>query len=339
MKKQYIILFLILCIVGFLLGYKYIWSAKKNVTENKSPGELSSLSKIVVESSTPSSNKWLYTYVIEKEGLGKKYGLDIEWKDISTSEGPRALLANDVNIAFINPFATIRANTSSDKKMKIFGFAYNINYACYALESSNINTVNDLKGKTIVTSSKGSTGYAVLDLLITNMGYNLEQDFKILSVPLAASVVALEKNEAAATCVTPYNIVPLDDSIKLKTIINLNDLWFKEISKIQPYTGIGALEEWLKDHTKEALAFRNAWNDAGRYINDHPELFQLQDVRENLKIVSDQDVNDYIGAFKTMSSPIWDASVVAGTNEYLSKMSEFNKSSEENSFDIYTLYN
>jgi NitT/TauT family transport system substrate-binding protein len=153
----------------------------------------------------------------------------------------------------------------------VAGFPLKI-VACYLPRSNlmvvsrpEINSVQELKGKTVAVAAIGSTNFAVLQLVAKHFGLDPEKDIKVLAVGAnEARLAALKQGLVAATVVPP----PWDFHAK--------KMGFHVIARSYelfsyPQAGLIANERKIKEKANEIKRVIKAGIMANRYIRSNRE--------------------------------------------------------------------
>jgi NitT/TauT family transport system substrate-binding protein len=157
--------------------------------------------------------------------------------------------------------------------------------ACYlprptlmVVSRPEINSVKELKGKTVAVSGIGSANFAALQLITKHFGLDPEKDIKVLAVGSnEARLAALRQGLVAATVVSP----PWDFHAK--------KLGFHIIARSYelfsyPQVGLIANEKKIKEKGNEIKRVIKAGIKANRYIRSNREgtvLFLMEWMRLN----------------------------------------------------------
>ncbi len=128
-----------------------------------------------------------------------------------------------------------------------------------------INSVGELKGKTVAVAAFGGTNFSVLQFIAKHFGFDPEKDIKVLAVgPNERRLAALKQGLVAAAIVPP----PWDFHAK--------KLGFHVIAKSYelfsyPQTGLIANDRKIKQRPEEIKRMIKAGIEANRYIRSNRE--------------------------------------------------------------------
>lgn len=162
----------------------------------------------------------------------------------------------------------------TDKNISVL--AVNTLGVLYLVENGDsIQSVEDLKGKTIYASGKGATPeYALTSVLEAN-GLDPEKDVTIEYKSEHAEVVAAlaEDQTAVGLLPQPFVTTALMKNENLRVALDLNDLWESSVtdgSKL--VTGVlVARNDYLKEHEADVDAFMDAYKNSVEFVNSDTE--------------------------------------------------------------------
>jgi len=164
----------------------------------------------------------------------------------------------------IEPLAIIRPQ---GVKAKFFYTAYQANiYGIAVPADSPVKSITDLKGKKIGVTSMASAGVIVARALAKAAGMNPDSDITILVAGEAAQTAALlgsKQIDALSQFDTQY-------ALTMNAGAKLRMLEHPEIKKF-PSNGFVALEEYLKDNRKEAVAMARGYAMGTVFAIANPE--------------------------------------------------------------------
>ena len=148
-------------------------------------------------------------------------------------------------------------------------------HGIFEADSKDIQSVEDLKGKTIYASGKGATPeYALTSVLEAN-GLDPEKDVTIEYKSEHAEVVAAlaEDQTAVGLLPQPFVTTALMKNENLRVALDLNDLWESSVtdgSKL--VTGVlVARNDYLKEHEADVDVFMDAYKNSVEFVNSDTE--------------------------------------------------------------------
>ena len=187
--------------------------------------------------------------------------------------------------------AAVPANLASvlyqktDKNISVL--AVNTLGVLYLVENGDsIQSVEDLKGKTIYASGKGATPEYALNSVLEANGLDPEKDVTVEYKSEHAEVVAALAQDQTAVGLLPQPFVTtaLMKNENLRVALDLNDLWESSVtdgSKL--VTGVViARNDYLKEHEADVDAFMDAYKNSVEFVNS--------DTDAAAEIIGDHDI-------------------------------------------------
>ena len=146
----------------------------------------------------------------------------------------------------------------------------------YLVENGeSIQSVEDLKGKTIYASGKGATPEYALEYVLSANGIDPEKDVTIEYKSEHAEVVAALANDqtAAGLLPQPFVTTALMKNDSLRVALDLNQLWQDGVSDdSQLVTGVVVVRnDYLKEHEADVDAFMDAYQASVEFVNSDPD--------------------------------------------------------------------
>ncbi len=144
----------------------------------------------------------------------------------------------------------------------------------YVVEAGDtVNSVADLKGRTIYSSGKGATPEYSVDYILSQNGIDPETDvtveFKSEHTELAA---ALQSGTAdLAVLPEPFVTTVLAGNDNLRVALNLNEEWEKVSDGSGMVTGVLVVRsEFAEQHPDELTALLEAYEQSVNFVNENP---------------------------------------------------------------------
>lgn len=144
----------------------------------------------------------------------------------------------------------------------------------YVVEAGDtVNSVADLKGRTIYSSGKGATPEYSVDYILSQNGIDPETDvtveFKSEHTELAA---ALQSGAAdLAVLPEPFVTTVLAGNDNLRVALNLNEEWDKVSDGSGMVTGVLVVRsEFAEQHPDELTALLEAYEQSVNFVNENP---------------------------------------------------------------------
>ena len=202
---------------------------------------------------------------------GSKYSFTIAGQP---TEAVSAVAGGKVDIAAVptNLAATLYQRTEKGVKM----LAVNTLGSLYILEKGNtINSIKDLRGKTIYATGQGANPEYVLNFLLSKNGLTPGKD---VTVEFKAEHSELAALMAAGECVLgmlpePNVSSAMAQNSELRIALNLNDEWNK-VADSDSRLAMGCVivnESFLKAHPTEVENFMNELESSIKYASENPK--------------------------------------------------------------------
>lgn len=154
--------------------------------------------------------------------------------------------------------------------------AINTTSVLYIVETGeSIQSVEDLKGRTIYSTGKGTTPEYTLNYLLRTAGIDPEKDVTIEYKSEAAEVAALlaESENAVAMLPQPYVTVAMTQNNKLRIALDVAAEWEKYADdKSSVVTGVVLINKKFAEENKEAVdAFLTEYAASTKYVTENVE--------------------------------------------------------------------
>jgi NitT/TauT family transport system substrate-binding protein len=205
--------------------------------------------------------------IATKMGWFEKDGIKVDLVPLPGSTDCVKLVATkelQASLPSIEPLAIIRPQ---GVKAKFFYTAYQANiYGIAVPADSPVKSITDLKGKKIGVTSMASAGVIVARALAKAAGMNPDSDITILVAGEAAQTAALlgsKQIDALSQFDTQY-------ALTMNAGAKLRMLEHPEIKKF-PSNGFVALEDYLKNNRKEAVALARGYAKGTVFAIANPE--------------------------------------------------------------------
>jgi NitT/TauT family transport system substrate-binding protein len=210
----------------------------------------------------PSTSLSLMVFgVAQQLGVWKDQGLDVQVNGLAgQATAAQQLIANQVQIATVGPETFIQA-VSSDKPVPIQAFYTWVRKATWDIvvpADSPVQTLADLKGKTIGVAQIGKSDGKVAQAVIAQATGQSAGDVKLLPVGNGASALqAIKKGDVAAYSDGDASAAQIQGlGLQLRTIplpaeyADASDVTF------------AATNSYISGHSKQLIAFGKGWGEA-----------------------------------------------------------------------------
>jgi NitT/TauT family transport system substrate-binding protein len=192
----------------------------------------------------------------QANGIFAKYGLDVNVNAVDGGpDAVRALLSGAMDICQIGGPAVVNAELAGSDLVITGGI---INRQLYSfMVTPDIQTAEDLKGKSLAVSEPGSSSDSILRYGLEQLGLDPEADVTIVSVGNnAARVAAMEAGSVAGTMIS----VPQSGRAKglgFKALLNPDDMQLPHL-----HTAVVVRQEYLEENRETIIDYMKALSEA-----------------------------------------------------------------------------
>ncbi len=200
-------------------------------------------------------------YLAQEKGYFKEAGLHVNFYYASAAEIVKNVGANNVMFGFPNA-DTVLLGRGNGVPVNIIHTTYQHGLGAIIYKnSSNIRTIQDLKGKTIAITSYGSPNYIQLKVILQQNGMSIE-DVNVKVIGTGAIVNALVSDQVDAICFSKLRTYELRSS-------NIDVEQFLSNDYMPSYGNVVITSEtFLKEHPEICKAFTSALNRGMQDIVD-----------------------------------------------------------------------
>ncbi|WP_455714832.1 ABC transporter substrate-binding protein [Anaerosporobacter sp.] len=197
------------------------------------------------------------------------------------------LVKGDIDIAAVpaNLASVLYNNTEGDVKV----LAINTLGVLYIVENGeSIQSISDLKGKTIYTSGKGATPEYTLNYILKENGIDPEKDVTIEYKSEHAECVAVLASEENAIAMLPQPFVTSAQTKndKIRIALDMNEEWDKlQTGEDKSALVTGAIvvrTQFLEEHKELVNKFLDSYKDSVNYVNSN--------IEEAAGMIEEQDI-------------------------------------------------
>ena len=264
--------------VGTLAGSTSLVLAEAQKEENGETDQESEEKDIVADEVDSDSPVMKIGALKGPTAMGMAQLLDDDNYEFSISASPDEIVPmivqGQVDVAAVPSNLASVLYQKTDKGVSVL--AVNTLGVLYLVENGNsIQSVEDLKGKTIYASGKGATPEYALNSVLESNGLDPEKDVTIEYKSEHAEVVAAlaEDQTAVGLLPQPFVTTALMKNENLRVALDLNELWESSVtdgSKL--VTGVViARNDYLKEHEADVDAFMDAYKNSVEFVNSDTE--------------------------------------------------------------------
>lgn len=203
------------------------------------------------------------------------------------SEIAAALASQKADIALLPAnLASVLYNKTNDFKV----VAINTLGVLYLIENgNNINSLQDLKNKSIVLTGQATTPEYALRYLLKCAG--IENDVELIFKSSANEVAATLASNLAdiALLPQPFATVALEKNNNLRIALNLNDLWSQYTNGQQLITAVTVVRnEILENNPEDVQHFLKNYQESINWVNNNPK--EAADMIVDLGIINNAEI-------------------------------------------------
>lgn len=228
----------------------------------------SELTPVDVCFTAPSGTQSTGFYAL-KNGYFEKYGLQVNLVQIAGGpKGVTAMVSGDVQICQIAGSAVINAAAAGQDLVLVAGL-YN-SFPSILFVQPGINSVDDLRGKTIGVSATGTASEVAVRLLLQEVGLDPDKDVILLDMGEESErVLAMKAGQIDATFVTPPFTHILAES-GYPALLDMAD-----VDIPFAHTSIATTQTFIAENRPVVLAFMQAMIEATHAMKNDPEGAKL----------------------------------------------------------------
>jgi TRAP transporter TAXI family solute receptor len=212
-------------------------------------------------------------------------------------EGARLIESQEATLAAMDSNWSVRAREGRDPFKKVYDLTTVVPLGVWslffvALESSNISSINDLKGKQVAVGAKGSGMEMHARQVLGSLGWNFESDIRPLYLAFGPGASAVREGKAAAQlqcCLPNAGFTELTELAKARVI----PMTRAELDKVASTSGVyttGVLPKGsFKGHNEDtpSLVILNGFM-AMRSLDDETAYLVAKTFIENIDAITEK---------------------------------------------------
>lgn len=255
-KIYFLLLVIIIVLIGLVGCNKDKEDLEINVASLKGPTSMGLVK--IMEDNFNDQEKYNYNFTIA--GL--------------VDEVTTGIVSGEYDIAAIPANLASVLYNKSEGKVAVVGI--NTLGVLYIVETGEqIQTVEDLKGKTIYSTGKGITPEYTLNYLLSSNGIDPQKDVTIEYKSEATEVAAIlsESDDAIAMLPQPFVTTVIMNNEKIRIALDIAEEWEKaDKSESAVTTGVVVVnKQFLEDNPEAVESFLEEYNDSVSYVNSNIE--------------------------------------------------------------------
>ena len=266
MKKFLSVIAVLMCLVMALS----LTACKGNENVDSTPSNSTAKAEVTVACMTGPTGMGMAKLMAENEEGKTQNSYTFDVQAAATDILPR-FIKGEVNIASVptNVAATVYKQTGG--KVRIL--AVNTYGVLSILEKGNtIDSVDDLKGKTVYSTGKGQNPEFILKYILTENGIDPEKDLTlefVSSDDLKAKLISGEAEVAMAP--EPLATAVMVQNKELNRVLSINDEWSK-VSENQLMMGcVIALDSYISENKDAVEKFLKEYEASIKFALENPD--------------------------------------------------------------------
>lgn len=212
---------------------------------------------------------------------------------VNTNDEVTAMLANPTGGADIAAIATnVASNFYNKTDGSIQLLAVNTMGVLYLLEKgTTVNSMADLKGKTIWATGQGANPEYILKHLLTESGLDPAKDVTIQFLTPQEITAKMTTGEGGI-CMLP---VPAATALLMKDqgvrqALSISDVWDDLVSTPLPMGCVVARTQFIQDHPEQVAAFLRDYEASITYVSDPEHLSAAADLVAQYQITDNAQI-------------------------------------------------
>ena len=214
--------------------------------------------------------------IIQTQKLDERHGWKHEW-NVRTSAAAylNDFYTNVYGALHVSGVNYIAKNYNRGTPIRIIGASMVFPYPVMVREGGGIETIADLKGKTMGVPM-GSYIYAYLTAVLKHHGIDPDNDIKLENVPIMQAIQLFDRGDFDAVLVSPSPAVKLVDNApgKYKVLFFPDDEVAKMLGVENMYLIFVAHKDWLEANPGMAPKLLATMNDVQAFIDSDPAAAQ-----------------------------------------------------------------
>ncbi len=188
----------------------------------------------------------------------------------SPDEVTGKIINGEIDIASVPSNVAAVLYNKTDKNIELLGV--NTWGVLYIVENGNtVNSFEDLKGKKIITSGKGSSPEYVLDKLLEE--YRIKDDVEVEYLANHTDVVAklAAEDNVIALLPQPHVGIALSKNSNAKIAIDVNKVWKEKTGEELPMGVLVARKEVVDNNKTEVEEFLKDYKESADFVGAEPD--------------------------------------------------------------------
>ena len=204
-------------------------------------------------------------FVAQAQDQYEKNGINVEVTQFNNGgDLMTAIAAGDIDVGYVG-ITPAMSSISTGVPVKVVSGAQTEGSGLVVDKDSNINSIADLKGKTVATPGAATIQQMLLTDALNENGLSID-DVKVTNLKAAQMVDAIKSNQIDAFIVwEPYSTIAVQSN-EGKLLMNSS-----EIEPGHPCCCIVATDDFIANHPDELDTILDIHENATKYINENPQ--------------------------------------------------------------------
>ena len=210
-------------------------------------------------------------YVAKDKGLFAKHGIDMAIKSAGGIAQPvPALLSGDAQFAVTGTGMSVNSTVEGGRMVNVAKIVGHISVWVVGKPGTEVNSIADLKGKTIATLKYPSNTITTPTYAMKSVGgYSPEEaGVKFLQLPFGAQIPAVVDGRADVATVFEWDASIAEKQFGLKTLFSLGKILGPAV-----FTSSFVTDDFRKQKPELVQAYCNAIAEADKMLHTDPSVF------------------------------------------------------------------
>ena len=247
-------------------------------TDSGDGGGSDSLTEVTFGATQLPSSIGTVAAVMKENGFAEECGVALEFREFAPEEADIALLSGQTDIGYFG-YNSWAGSAEKLQKLAMLAPLQAEHGTLFVPEDSPVKELEDLRGKRIGMLASVSGQYQDFNLLTAEMGFDLEQDFEVVTGPPPGVEAFLKRGEVDAAIIFEPNATRLLVEGGFRPVFSLTEQWESLTGDPLYMLGISANRAWLDGNEAAASCVVDAVRQATDMLATDPSVYEgLKDV-------------------------------------------------------------
>jgi NitT/TauT family transport system substrate-binding protein len=216
--------------------------------------------------------------VLKEHTFAEECGVELDFREFAPQEAEIALLSGQTDIGYFG-YNSWAGSEEKLQKLAMLAPLQAEHGTLFVPEDSPAQTLEDLEGKRIGMLAPVSGQYQDFNLLVAEMGMNLEEDFEVITGPPPGVEAFLKRGEVDAAILFEPNATRLMLEGGFRPVFSLTEQWESLTGDPLYMLGISANSNWLPGNEEAADCVVSAVRQATDMLANDPSVYEgMEDV-------------------------------------------------------------